>query len=142
MKRDRRHHFSKTENFFLNLLASNKLLPIHNYYQSTECLLKQSAADITPLFVQDNDHIKNSNVDKNFVHLGLDPMSKSFGFYCASLHCTVDNLRRDQSALVRLRFRLWSKSFIKVSIFYQFINKHINFNIFIFLFFITKIFFN
>ena len=36
--------------------------------------------------------------------------SNLYDFYCGSIHCKVGPLNTDQSALIRLRFRLWARN--------------------------------
>jgi hypothetical protein len=101
-----KRHFSKTDNFFFNLLASNKLLPIQNFFKNTECSIKNS--------MNENQIIgRRSNIKLNM------DTSESFEFYCAAIHCTIGNIRKDQSALIRLRFRLWSKSLAAVTFYFK-----------------------
>jgi hypothetical protein len=47
-------------------------------------------------------------------------MSKNtkYDFYCASLHCRVGPLSADESALIRLRFRLWSRNLALVGFYF------------------------
>lgn len=52
-------------------------------------------------------NIKNKNTKINY--LGMMKMP-SYDFYCSSIHCKVGPLGADESALIRLRFRLWSRS--------------------------------
>jgi hypothetical protein len=47
--------------------------------------------------------------------------SPVYDFYCASIHCKLGHLSVDESSLVRLRFRLWSKSLAPVSYLFFFI---------------------
>lgn len=34
--------------------------------------------------------------------------------FCSSIHCRINGLNADESALIRLRFRLWAKTLAKV----------------------------
>ena len=36
--------------------------------------------------------------------------SNLYELYCASLHCKIDRLKIDESAIIRLRFRVWSST--------------------------------
>jgi hypothetical protein len=46
--------------------------------------------------------------------------SNLYDLYCASLHCKIDHLKIDESAIIRLRFRVWSSTLAMVSIFNYF----------------------
>lgn len=35
--------------------------------------------------------------------------------YCSSIHCRINALNSDESALIRLRFRLWATTLAKVN---------------------------
>lgn len=65
----------------------------------------------------------NMNSEKQSDKIKTDYLSMlktdMYGFYCASIHCTVGPLNTDESALIRLRFRLWSKSLAAVNIYFQ-----------------------
>lgn len=37
--------------------------------------------------------------------------------YCSFIHCKINDLNADESALIRLRFRLWAKTLAKVNLF-------------------------
>ena len=43
--------------------------------------------------------------------------SHLYDLYCASIHCKVFNLKIDESAIIRLRFRLWASTLALVIIF-------------------------
>jgi hypothetical protein len=67
----------------------------------------------------DDENEKNSPNSKylSMIH------SPVYDFYCASIHCKLGQLNVDESSLVRLRFRLWSKSLASVSIFIFLVKK-------------------
>jgi hypothetical protein len=56
---------------------------------------------------------KDSKVSLNMIK------SPVYDFYCASIHCQLGPLNVDESSVVRLRFRLWSKSLALVSTFFS-----------------------
>lgn len=37
--------------------------------------------------------------------------------FCSSLHCDIGPMSKDESAIIRLRFRIWSRSLAIVSIY-------------------------
>jgi hypothetical protein len=49
---------------------------------------------------------------KNYLSMS---MSDKNDLYCAPLHCKVGPLNPDESAIIRLRFRLWSRNLALVS---------------------------
>ena len=51
----------------------------------------------------------NQQIKNNIKHLTMID-SHAYNFYCGSLHCNIGSLSTDESALIRLRFRLWSKN--------------------------------
>lgn len=53
--------------------------------------------------------------------------SELYDQYCSSLHCYVGPLGRDESAIIRLRFRLWSRSLLYVCFSFLFKQNLINF---------------
>jgi hypothetical protein len=54
--------------------------------------------------------LRNNEKKKiSFNHLSMID-SQAYNFYCGSLHCNVGPLSADESALIRIRFRLWSKN--------------------------------
>lgn len=62
---------------------------------------------------------ENEKKSSNVKHLSMI-QSPVYDFYCASIHCKLGQLNVDESSLVRLRFRLWSKSLASVSVFLYF----------------------
>jgi hypothetical protein len=90
--------------------------------------------DITSSFVNNNNNInclngvrkqysnKNSNEEEDSSSKLLPSTSflsmsqeELYDFYCSALHCTIGPLSADESALIRLRFRLWSRNLAIVS---------------------------
>lgn len=70
---------------------------------SLECsngMIKQS--------LRSADGLKNKQ-KANFKQLSMIS-SDIYNFYCGSMHCSVGPLNADESALIRLRFRLWSRN--------------------------------
>lgn len=51
----------------------------------------------------------NENNKNTFKYLSMID-SHAYNFFCGSLHCNVGPLKADESALIRIRFRLWSKN--------------------------------
>ena len=58
--------------------------------------------------LKSNEHKKNT-----FKYLSMID-SHAYNFFCGSLHCNVGPLKADESALIRVRFRLWSKNLAMV----------------------------
>lgn len=54
------------------------------------------------------------NQPKSMRYLSMSKLD-AYSLFCASLHCRVGPLNTDESALVRLRFRLWSRNLAHVS---------------------------
>ena len=53
--------------------------------------------------------------NKQHQHHQMDASkSSTFDMYCSTMRCKVGTLKKDQSGLIRLRFRLWSKHLAKV----------------------------
>ena len=77
-----------------------------NYFENVECfsgMFRKSIYDKEFDFV-----------NKNYLSM---ISSNLFDFYCGSMHCTVRNLSTDESALIRLRFRLWARNMALVKYF-------------------------
>jgi hypothetical protein len=80
------------------------------YFDNVECssgMIKQS--------IRNHDNIKTKS-NLNFKYLNMISTS-SYNFYCGSIHCNVGPLNSDESALIRLRFRLWSRHLAIVNTF-------------------------
>ena len=45
--------------------------------------------------------------------------SNLYDSYCASIHCKIDHLKTDESAIIRLRFRLWASTLALVCFDYK-----------------------
>ena len=57
----------------------------------------------------------NGNHKERPTHLAM-MKSNVYDYFCSSLHCDVGELNPDESALIRLRFRLWSRNLDAVSL--------------------------
>lgn len=56
--------------------------------------------------------INDNNSDEHYLSM---MQSDVFDSFCSSLHCDVGPMSKDESVVVRLRFRLWSRSLAPVS---------------------------
>lgn len=74
------------------------------YLDGIECssgMIKQSMRSFDK---EDSNKYKSNS----FKHLNMIS-SSVYNFYCGSMHCNVGPLNADEAALIRLRFRLWSR---------------------------------
>ena len=99
-----KRHFQPTENLY-GFGAPNKLINLNNlkkinYFKDAEC-----SFDMTKSFL--HQHAVTNGVK-------TVPMQSSFAYHCGSVHCNVETLKKDESALIRLRFRIWARNLAKV----------------------------
>ena len=58
----------------------------------------------------------NADDKTNSRYLSMLKLS-SYDTYCSNVHCTIGPMNTDESALIRFRFRVWSKNLAMVSFF-------------------------
>ena len=99
---------------------------ILDYLSSTESYFSlftdKGASDFGGKNVQCNAAmIKDKQVAhfKNSTYLKMNN-SSPYEFYCSHVHCNVGPLNTDDTAMIRFRFRLWSKNLAIVSILFLF----------------------
>jgi hypothetical protein len=56
----------------------------------------------------------NTGNKTNSRYLSMMKLS-NYDTYCSNVHCTIGPMNTDESALIRFRFRLWSKNLAMVS---------------------------
>lgn len=57
----------------------------------------------------------NGGRSKKYLNMMKSEMYDSF---CSSLHCYIGPMSKDESAIIRLRFRLWSRSLARVRLYF------------------------
>ena len=109
-----KRHYSPAdvESSFM-LKAPNNLINMHkiqklSYYQGAECSFGMTKSSQS--FRQEQE---GKGLDSSGRFLDI-PASNSFDFYCGSMHCEVGAMGKDEVAMVRLRFRLWSRNLAMV----------------------------
>lgn len=110
-----KRHFQPHENIY-GFGAPNKLINLNNlkkinYFKDAEC-----SFDMTKSFLDQNAIV--NGVKGRYSDI---PMQSSFAYHCGSVHCSVGSLKKDESALIRLRFRVWARNLATVSSYFVFL---------------------
>lgn len=112
-KKVKRSIFSDSGDFsanFLGLLPSEFYMnPYGNRFFDSNIEMIDCASGI----------VNTNQVHKNHKSFSSNKLkminTELYSRYCSSIQCKINGLSADESAMIRLRFRLWSKTLAKVS---------------------------
>ena len=106
MERNILNYLSSSESYFSMFNDKSALDYGGQNLQCSTAIIKEQQATV-------------SNYYNNATYLKMND-SSMYEFYCSHVHCNVGPLNTDDTAMIRFRFRLWSKSLSIVRIFFFF----------------------